>query len=112
MSDTDLDVRVQARAELVGKAVSIAKDVETTGLSDADIRKAVVAAKLGDAAIKDKSDAYVEARFDVLAEDAAKGDPVLEALKDTKQPVTDAATAEAQAYAAYLADFNPEKEAQ
>lgn len=112
LSDTDLDVRVQARAELVGKAVSIAKDVETTGLSDADIRKAVVAAKLGDAAIKDKSDAYVEARFDVLAEDAAKGDPVLEALKDTKQPVTDAATAEAQAYAAYLADFNPEKEAQ
>lgn len=90
ISDADLDAKVQARAGLIGKAAAIAKDVATDGLSDADIRKAVVAAKLGDEAIADRSDAYIEARFDVLAEDAAKGDPVVDALKQDKagKPVT------------------------
>ena len=52
-------------------------------------------AKLGDAAVAGKSDAYVDARFDILVEDAAKTDPVREALKDGKpsQPVTDARAA-------------------
>ena len=70
MDDAAIDKRVQDRAELIGKAKVIAKDLATTGLSDADIRKATVAAKLGDAAIKDKSEAYIDARFDILAEDS------------------------------------------
>ena len=70
MNDAAIDKRVQDRAELIGKAKVIAKDLATAGLSDADIRKATVAAKLGDAAIKDKSDAYIDARFDILAEDS------------------------------------------
>jgi hypothetical protein len=85
LSDDALDQRVADRADLIGKANAIAKDVATKGLSDAAIRKAVVAAKLGDAAISGKSDAYIEARFDVLAEDAAKGDPVADALKSGAQ---------------------------
>ncbi|MER8806038.1 DUF2213 domain-containing protein [Mesorhizobium australicum] len=72
-SDADLDKRVAARADLIGKAKAIAKDVKTDGLSDAAIRKAAVAAKLGDAAIADKTDAYIDARFDILVEDAVKG---------------------------------------
>ena len=69
MSDEQLDARVQARSELVSTAHAIAPDVEVKGLSDADVRKAVVTHVLGDEAIKGKSDAYVEARFDVMAED-------------------------------------------
>lgn len=71
LDDAELDKRVQDRSELVTKAKSIAKDMETTGVSDADIRKAAVVAKLGDDAVKDKSQAYIDARFDILVEDSA-----------------------------------------
>lgn len=80
LSDAALDARVEARASLLDTARRVAKDLKIDGLSDADIRKAVVSAKLGDAAIKDRSDAYIEARFDVLAEDATKGDMVADAI--------------------------------
>ncbi|MER8959314.1 DUF2213 domain-containing protein [Mesorhizobium sp. M0701] len=72
LSDADLDKKVAARAALVNVAQTIAKDVKTDGLSDAAIRKAVVTAILGDAAVKDKADAYIDARFEILVEDAAK----------------------------------------
>jgi len=72
LSDADLDKRVAARADLITKAKAIAKDVKTDGLSDAAIRKAAVTAVLGDAAVKDKADAYIDARFDILVEDVAK----------------------------------------
>ena len=101
MDEAALDQRVADRAELVGRAKAIVSDVETKGLSDADIRKAVVLAKLGDAAVKDKSDAYIEARFDVLAEDAAKGDPFADSLKDGIQPQGDVSVAD-KAYAENL----------
>lgn len=77
LSDADIDKRVQARADLITKAKSIA-DADYTGKGDAEIRKAVVIAKLGDAAIAGKTEAYIDARFDLLVEDAAKnpaGDP-------------------------------------
>jgi len=70
MDDAAIDKRVQDRAELIGKAKLITKDLDTTGISDAGIRKATVAAKLGDAAIKGKSEAYIDARFDILTEDS------------------------------------------
>ncbi|MBW9246929.1 DUF2213 domain-containing protein [Pseudomonas paracarnis] len=74
LSDADIDKRVTARADLISKAKSIA-DADYTGKTDADIRKAVVIAKLGDAAVAGKSSDYVDARFEILVEDAAK-DPV------------------------------------
>lgn len=77
-----LDKLVQARGDLIATAKAIAADVKVEGLSDAEIRKAVVVAKLGDEAVKDKAEAYIDARFDILAEDAAKNaDPVRDALK-------------------------------
>ena len=77
-----LDKLVQARADLIATAKSIVADVKTDGLSDAEIRKAVVVAKLGDDAVKGKTEAYIDARFDILAEDAAKNaDPVRAALQ-------------------------------
>ena len=67
-----IDKLVASRAGLIATAQAIAKDVKTDGLSDAAIRKAVVTAALGDAAVKDKADAYIDARFEILVEDAAK----------------------------------------
>lgn len=88
-----LDKLVAARADLIGKAKAIAKDVKTDGLSDAEIRKAAVAAALGDEAVKDKADAYIDARFDILVEDAAKNKPdaFRQAVQSGVQPVGDAA---------------------
>lgn len=78
-----LDKLVADRADIVGKAKAIVADIDVAGKTPADIRRAVVAKKLGDAAVKDKSDDYVEARFDLLAEDAkgAGGDPVRQVLR-------------------------------
>lgn len=96
LSDADLDKRVQARADLITVAKAIAKDVKTDGLSDSDIRKAVVTAKVGDAAIKDKSQDYVDARFDILAEAAVK-DGAKPNLADPFRPTNDAAATDASA---------------
>lgn len=74
LTDAQIDARVKERADLIGTAKTIA-DGDYSGKSPDEIRKAVVLAKLGDAAIKDKPDAYIAARFDILVEDAAK-DPV------------------------------------
>lgn len=107
LSDADLDKRVQARADLVATAKAIAKDVKTEGLSDAAIRKAVVAAKLGDAVVADKADAYIDARFDILAEDAKKdvsADPFRQVAKDGLQkPLNDDAST---AHSKMIADMS------
>lgn len=99
-----LDAKVQARADLIATAHAIAKDVKTEGLSDAEIRKAVVVAKIGDALIAGKPEAYIDARFDILADEAKAGaDPVRAALlsRDTSTKVTDNGQA---AYEKRLAD--------
>ncbi|MDX0930579.1 MULTISPECIES: DUF2213 domain-containing protein [Sinorhizobium] len=94
LSDADLDKRVQARADLVTKAKVLAKDVKTEGFSDAAIRKAVVVAKLGDAAVADKSEAYIDARFDMLVEDASKNgaDPFRTVVQQGLTQTSDAST--------------------
>jgi hypothetical protein len=108
-----LDKLVADRASLVATAKAIAKDVKTDGLSDADIRKAVVTAKLGDTAVKDKPAAYIDARFDILAEDAAKNpnaDPFRDAVKGGIKPSNDVMADEDKAYAASIADLNRKQE--
>ena len=81
LSDADLDARVAARADIIAKAKSVANGLDTAGLSDAAIRKSAVMKALGDAAVAGKSDAYIEARFDILADDASKNaDPVKNAV--------------------------------
>lgn len=94
LDEKALDAKVQARADLISVAKSIAKDVKTEGLTDADIRKAVVVAKLGDAALAGKPEAYIDARFDILAEDAKKNpDPFAAVVKDgITQPAGAAST--------------------
>lgn len=104
-----LDKMVADRAILVNKAKVLAKDVKTDGLSDAEIKKAVVAAVIGDAA-KDKSESYIDARFDILVEDAAKKagdgvDPFAAAVKDGVAPTATADKAVVDAYAQMVKDM-------
>lgn len=78
LTDAQVDALVKGRADLVALAKSL-NDADYTGKSADEIRKAVVVAKFGDAAIAGQPDAYIKARFDILAEDAAKNpgnDPV------------------------------------
>ena len=105
LSDADIDAKAAARAELIATAKKIAPTAELAGLSDSAIRKAVVTARLGDAAIADKSDAYIDARFDILAEDATPADPVKDALIKTTNDSAD------DGHNAYVARLTRNKEA-
>lgn len=91
-----LDKLVADRAALCSVASKIAPTVKLDGLADADIKKAVVTAKLGDAAVAGKSADYVNARFDILAEDAAKGpaDPFRTVVQNGITTTSDASTIE------------------
>lgn len=66
-----LDKLVSDRSALIEKAKAIVSDINTVGVSDADIKKAVVAKKLGDAAVKDASAAMIDGMFIALTSDAA-----------------------------------------
>ena len=102
-----LDKLVAARASLVGTAKAIAPTVKTDGLSDADLRRAVVVAKVGDGAVKDRSDDYIAARFDILAEAAGQTrDAFREVVSDGLTSVNDAQKALADAKAARLKHLN------
>lgn len=110
LSDADLDKRVAARASLVTIAGLLAKDVKFDGLSDAAIRKSVVTTVLGDAAVKDKADAYIDARFEILAEDAVKkaggSDPLRDALSGGLVHTGDGDKAVSDAYTKMIADMH------
>lgn len=69
-----IDKLVADRVALEATAAKIAKDVKPLGLSDAALKQAVVKAKLGDKLPADRlaDQAYIDARFDILAEDADK----------------------------------------
>lgn len=77
-----LDAKVQARADLLAKAKTLAKDADFTGKADIDIMKVAVTAVRGADAIKDKSDAYVTAAFDLAVE--SKPDAFRAAMQDRK----------------------------
>lgn len=99
-----LDAAVAARGDLIATAKVISPNVKTDGVADADIRKAVVIDKRGDA-VKDKSQAYFDAAFDILAEDAEKVDPVRFTLAN------DAPAQPNDSHAGYLSRMSGKKEA-
>ncbi|MEL6101307.1 MAG: DUF2213 domain-containing protein [Pseudomonadota bacterium] len=70
LDDAALDKRVQERAALLDNARKLDPQIKTAGLSDGDIRKTALAKVLGDAAIADKDDAYVNAMFDIQVDQA------------------------------------------
>lgn len=92
-----LDAAVAARAAVIADARKIAGDkLVVDGKTDAEIRRAAVAAKLGDAVAKDMADAAIEGAFRALVPagqgggaGAARPDPLRAAIGD-QQPVNDA----------------------
>lgn len=97
LSDEDKAKLVADRVALETKAAKITDEVKPLGMTDAALRKAVVVAKLGDEAVNGKSEAYIDARFDILAEDAAKADPLADAIT-SGTVTTDGATEADKAY--------------
>lgn len=89
LSDSDLDKLVNDRAKLVADAQTLDDEADFSGMSANDIRKAAVIKVRGADAVEGKSQAYIDAAFD-LALDAVKDqkpDPVRDALKH-KAPKT------------------------
>jgi hypothetical protein len=83
LDDKALDDAVKVRSDLLEDARLVHAEGVFAGLSLADVRKAVVAHKLGDEKVKDRADAYIEARFDTLvdaAKEVLKKDPLVRAM--------------------------------
>lgn len=99
---TKLDQIVAERSDVIGKAKLIAKDLDCAGKSIADIRRAAVIKKLGDALVKDRSDDYCEALFDGLAASTKPDDPLRDALRSGLQPAMDVTDADTRREAARL----------
>ena len=70
-----LDAKVTARSELIANASKLAKDADFKGMDDQSIIKTAVIAVRGEDAMKDKSDAYLEATFDSLLDMAKDEKP-------------------------------------
>lgn len=100
LGDEALDALVSERVDVVAKATRIMGDgFEVAGKSNTAIVKEVVLAKMGDG-FADKSDAYLQARFDVLAEQKGS-DPIRAKMGDGKPAahnVGDAAQVARQEY--------------
>lgn len=77
----DLDKLVADRAALVTVVKAIDGKIDPVGKSDADLRKAAVAAKLGDEMVKDASEAEVAGMFKAIAKDVKTTDPVRQVLQ-------------------------------
>lgn len=85
-----LDGLVTARIALVGSARRLLGDsFDHAGKSDADIRRAAVVARLGDAAVAGKSDEYVAACFDTLAAQAVQTQDASGGNQMLRDPIRD-----------------------
>ena len=79
----DLDSLVEQRSSVVTTAKSVIKDFDPSGKSNDDIRKAVVTDACKDLSIEGKSQDYINARFDALAETAkTNGSAIIDAMTD------------------------------
>lgn len=92
LSDADIDKRVSERADLIAQAKAL-HDADYAGKSTAEIKKIAVAAHVSNEInLDDKSEAYIDARFDVLVEntDDDKQDKFADAMKNNQsQQVND-----------------------
>lgn len=88
LDDAALDKRVAERSALLAKAGALAKDADFKGLSDSQIKAKAVDAVRGEGFTKDKSEAYIDAAFD-LCEARDGGDPVRQALIDRENTQDD-----------------------
>lgn len=94
----DVDALVAARTELVAAVHAVDSSIEVKGKSDAELRKAAVAKRLGDSMVVDASDAEINGMFKAICKDAAPArNPLTDSFK-TLQPIGDAAGAAQKAW--------------
>lgn len=101
----DVDALVAARTELVAQVKALDAAIDAKGKTDAELKRAAVAAKLGDALVKDASDAEVNGMFKALA-NAKPTNPVATALANGTVIVGDAATQMNDAFQKSVNDLN------
>lgn len=91
VTDAKLSKLIADRVALEGQVKALDDSIVCDSVSDADLRKAVVTAKLGDAAVKDASEAEVKGMFRALvaAQDSTKDDKMRVNLSGQRR-VTDA----------------------
>lgn len=70
LTDEQVNELVNKRSELIEKAKKVAADQDYSGLSNEAIKVAAVKAVLGEEVIEGKAKEYIEARFDILVEEA------------------------------------------
>lgn len=70
------------RVALETAVKAIDSKIEVANVSDADLRKAAVASKLGDEMVKDASADEITGMFKAVAKDAAKADPFVDGVKN------------------------------
>lgn len=102
----DVDALVAARSELVATVKALDAKIDISGKSDADLRKAAVATKLGDEMVNGASDAEINGMFKAIAKDAKPANPVADAIKHGVVNVGDAAQQMNDAHAKGVADLN------
>lgn len=77
----DVDALVAARTEFLGLMDAIAPGMETKGKTDAELRKAAVAATLGDEMVVNASDAEIAGMFKAMSKGKISQNPVVDAFK-------------------------------
>lgn len=88
LSDKQLDERVEQRRQLVDRVLSLCPSIEWKGKKDKDLKRAVVM-DLCPGIDKDQTDAYIDARFDILVESSGAQISLDRALGDTVKSNTD-----------------------
>lgn len=94
IDEATIDARAAEKAELLGKAKALCADADFAGKTAVEIKRAVVIAKRG-AEMADKSEAYIDAAFDLLADEAPAKDAIADAVAANVK--VDDAVAEAKA---------------
>lgn len=102
----DVDKLVIERTELVSKVKAMDAKIDPKGKTDAELRKAAVAAKLGDVMVADASEAEINGMFKALAKDVKTANPVADALRDGVVTHADAEAAAKSALTKSITDMN------
>lgn len=100
----DVDKLVADRAALVAAVKLIDADIDPTGKSDADLRKAAVVKRLGDEAVTGASDAEILGMFKAISRE--KRDLVADALRTGPAAPNDASGAAQAAWSKSVTDLN------
>jgi hypothetical protein len=90
-----IDALADAKAAVVADAKKVAGDKlgSTAGKTVPEVRRMAVAARLGDAAVADKSDDYIEARFDTLKDGSSTNDRAVVNINPASQVANDSGAA-------------------